>query len=126
MEAARLLFDGRCGVCTRSVAWLRRLDRHARIVTVPLQAPGAPESVGATEAECLASVQWRGSDGVRRSGADAANAALATALGSRMPLVLYRATAGVQERIYDWVAANRYRLPGITPHCETSPTDCAS
>lgn len=120
-----LVFDGRCGVCTRSVQWLHRLDRHARINTMPLQAPGAPAAVGASEAECLASVRWQGSDGIRRSGADAANAALATALGTQMPRVLYRLTAGVQEKIYGWIAANRHRLPGVTPHCEAMPTDCA-
>lgn len=120
----RLVFDGRCGFCTRSVGWLRRLDRHQRVQTVPLQAPGAPESVGATKAECLASLRWRGADGVRLSGAAAANAALATALGSRVPMLLYHHTSGVQEGGYAWVAANRYRLRGVRPYCEKAPTEC--
>lgn len=126
MTTARLIFDGRCGVCTRTAGWLRRLDRHDRITTVPLQAPGAPESVSATEAECLADVQWRGADGIRRRGAEAVNAALATALGSRVPLVVYCATARVQDRAYAWFAANRHRFRGVTPHCDAEPGDCAS
>lgn len=124
MATARLVFDGRCGVCTRSVDWLRRLDRHHRVEAVPLQQPGAPASVGATEAECLASVQWQGSDGVRLSGAAAVNAALTTALGSRAPTSLYEHTSRLQERAYTWVAANRYRFRGVTPHCESTPADC--
>jgi predicted DCC family thiol-disulfide oxidoreductase YuxK len=124
VTGGRLVFDGRCGFCTRSVGWLRRLDRHQRVEIVPLQAPGAPESVGATEAECLTSLRWQGQDGSRLSGAAAANAALASALGAGVPMVLYRFTSNAQERGYAWVAANRYRLPGVRPHCESVPTDC--
>jgi predicted DCC family thiol-disulfide oxidoreductase YuxK len=124
VTTARLVFDGRCGFCTRSIGWLRQLDRHQRVETVPLQAPGAPDSVGATEAECLDALRWQGEDGARLSGAAAANAALAMALGSQVPMLLYRLTSGVQERAYSWVAANRYRLPGVRPHCEKVPADC--
>ncbi len=124
LNTARLVFDGRCGFCTRSVGWLRRIDRHRRIHIVPLQTPGAPDSVGATETECLDSLQWQGGDGSRLSGAAAANAALATALGSRLPMLLYRLTAALQQRCYVWVAENRYRLPGVRPHCETAPSEC--
>src|SRR5699024_6190353 len=82
LATARLVFDGRCGFCTRAVGWLRRLDRQRRVDTVPLQTPGVPESVGSTEEECLNSLRWRGSDGALHSGAAAANAAVSTALGS--------------------------------------------
>jgi len=120
----RLVFDGQCGFCTRTAGWLRRLDRRQRVEIVPLQAPGAPESVGVTEAECLVSLRWQGKDGVRLSGAAAANAALACALGSPVPVLLYRLTSRAQERGYDWVAANRYRLPGMRPFCESAPAEC--
>lgn len=125
-ETGRLVFDGRCGVCTLSVRWLRHLDRHHRVEIVPLQSPGAPESVGAAESECLASVQSQDADGVRLCGAAAVNTALAAALGCRPPMVLYRRTRRLQERAYGWVAANRHRFRGVTPHCETTPTDCGS
>lgn len=124
MTTPRLVFDGRCGFCTRCIGWLRCLDRDQRVQTVPLQASGAPESVGATEAACLASLRWQGEDGIRLSGAAAVNAALATALGCRAPTLLYHLTSSVQERGYDWVATNRCRLPGVRPHCEDAPADC--
>ena len=120
----RLVFDGNCGFCTRSVRWLRRLDRGHHIDMAPLQNPGAPESVRATRAECLDQVQWLGDDGRRRSGAEAVNAAVGAALRTRLPLVLYRISARGQERGYTWVAENRYRLPGATPHCRTHPDEC--
>jgi len=124
MARGRLVFDGQCGFCTRAAGWLRRIDRRQRVEILPLQAPGAPESVGVTEAECLVSLRWQGEDGVRLSGAAAANAALACALGSRVPVVLYRLSSRVQERGYVWVAANRYRLRGVRPYCESAPAEC--
>ena len=120
----RLVFDGDCGFCTRSVGWLRRLDRGGHVDARPLQSPGVPESVGATLEQCLERLQWLGRDGRRRSGAEAVNVALAAALCTRAPLALYRVSAGVQERAYAWVAANRYRLPGATAHYSVHPGEC--
>lgn len=125
MSSGRLIFDGRCGFCTRSVHWLKRLDRHGRVEAVPLQSPGAPASIGATEEQCSQAVQWLGSDGRHHSAAAAVNAALSAALGTRLPLWLHAATRPVQDRIYDWVANNRSRLPGMAPHCTEYPEDCA-
>lgn len=125
MSSGRLVFDGRCGFCTRSVHWLKRLDRHDRVEAVPLQSPGAPASIGTTEEQCSQAVQWLGSDGRRHSAAAAVNAALSAALGTRLPLRLYAVTRPVQDWLYDWVAANRSRLPGMAPHCTEHPDDCA-
>jgi predicted DCC family thiol-disulfide oxidoreductase YuxK len=121
-----LVFDGRCGFCTRSVGWLRRLDRGRRVDLVPLQQPGAPARVGATVEECLAAVHWQRADGSRAAAAEAINAALAAALGSRAPVFVYRVTWRAQEWLYQWVANNRYRLPGATPWCERYPADCTA
>lgn len=124
--AGRLVFDGECGFCTRCVGWVRRLDRNGRIDLRPYQRDGAPESVGVTVEQCRDAVQWLGPDGVRRSGADAVNAALSTALGTSVPTLIYRATAGAQERVYRWLAARRGRLPGVVPHCQAHPRDCST
>lgn len=124
MNAGVLVFDGRCGFCTRSVGWLRRLDRHRRVELLPLQQPGAPARVGATVEQCLAAVRWRGTDSSQAAAAEAINAALAAALGTRAPLLLYKLTRRGQERLYQWIADNRYRLPSTTPWCERCPVDC--
>lgn len=124
MSTGVLVFDGRCGFCTRSIGWLRSLDRHRRVELLPLQQPGAPARVGATVEECLAAVRWQGADSSRAAAAEAINAALAAALGTCAPLVMYRLTQHAQEWLYQWVANNRYRFPGAIPWCERRPADC--
>lgn len=119
-----LVFDGHCGFCTRSAGWLRRLDRRHRVRLVPSQRPGLHRATGLTPEQTGASVWWLGRDGSRSSGANAVNAALSAALGIRLPLLLYGLTRRPQERLYAKVAANRHRLPGVTPHCEANPHDC--
>lgn len=121
-----LVFDGRCGFCTRTVGWLRRLDRQHRIELVPFQHSGAAARVGATLEQCAAAVRWQHADGSRAAAAEAINAALAVMLGTRAPLLVYRVTWRAQEWLYRWVADNRYRLPGTTPWCERYPADCTA
>ncbi|NMI01280.1 DCC1-like thiol-disulfide oxidoreductase family protein [Pseudonocardia acidicola] len=119
-----LVFDGDCGFCTRSLGWLRLLDTRRRIATVPYQRPDAPAAVGASPEDCAAAVRWKGADGTAAAGAAAVNAALSAALDTDLPLRVYRRTQAVQDRLYDWVARNRGRLPGITPWCARYPADC--
>lgn len=121
-----LVFDGLCGFCTRSVGWLSWLDQRQRIELVPLQQPGGPARVGATVEECISAVHWQDADGSRAVAAEAINAALAAALGTRAPLLVYRVTRPAQEWLYQWVADNRYRLPGATPWCERYPAECTA
>ncbi|PVZ10834.1 thiol-disulfide oxidoreductase DCC family protein [Actinomycetospora cinnamomea] len=122
--AGRLVFDGECGVCTRCVDWLRRLDAQGRVDVQPYQREGVPASIGATVEECRGSVQWLGPDGVRRGGADAVNAVLSVLTGTALPSAVYRASSRLQERAYRWVADHRGRFPGTTPHCRQQPQDC--
>jgi predicted DCC family thiol-disulfide oxidoreductase YuxK len=120
-----LVFDGECGFCTRTLGWIRLLDRKRLIETAPYQRSGVPERLGISRERCAASVQWQGTDGSRAEGAAAVNAALSFALATSWPERIYRRSAGVQQRLYQWVADNRRRLPGITPWCTRYPDDCA-
>ncbi len=54
------------------------------------------------------------------------NAALAAALGTRLPLLLYSlpGVRQVQDAAYSWVARNRGRFPGDTPYCRQQPEEC--
>ena len=124
MRTPLLVFDGGCGFCTRTLGWLRLLDRRRIIETAPYQRAGVPERLGCSLADCTASVQWLGPDGQRAEGAEAVNAALAVALRSTWPLRLYARTAAPQKTLYNWVATNRHRLPGVTPWCTRYPQDC--
>ena len=85
-----------------------------------------PESAGLTFALCEQAAWAITASGRRYRGAGAINAALATALGVRLPLRLYR-LPGIhqfQNRVYAWTARHRYRFPGTTPHCASHPQDC--
>ncbi|WP_214367372.1 thiol-disulfide oxidoreductase DCC family protein [Pseudonocardia sp. H11422] len=119
-----LVFDGDCGFCTRSLGWLRLLDTKRRVTTAPFQRPDAPGMVDATPELCAAAVRWKGVDGTTAGGAAAINAALSAALNTDVPVRLYRHTRAAQEGLYDWVARNRGRLPGMTPWCDRFPADC--
>jgi predicted DCC family thiol-disulfide oxidoreductase YuxK len=121
-----LIFDGRCGFCTRTRDLLVRLDRRHRISTVPFQAHGVPERAGVPAEELAKSVYWLDDDGARYSGAQAANAALAAAIGTDLPLRVYRLPGirTAQDAVYRWVSANRHRLPGTTPWCASHPENC--
>ncbi|HEV2782501.1 MAG TPA: DUF393 domain-containing protein [Actinophytocola sp.] len=121
-----LIFDGECGFCTRSRNLLVKLDRRHRMSTVPYQHPGVPERAGVGRDALAAEVYWLDDDGARYSGAHAVNAALSAALGTPLPLRLYRAPGmrKVQDAVYRWVSANRHRLPGTTPWCTAHPDTC--
>ena len=106
---------------------VRALDRHRRVTAVPFQRSAALAAHGLTVADAEAAAWAIAPDGRRYRGAAAVNAALGTALGTGLPLRLY-ALPGLrqlQDRAYDWVAANRHRLEGDTPHCDQNPADCA-
>ena len=90
MNTGTLFFDGACGMCTRSKDLLLSFDRTGDIHTEPLQSPGTAQRLGITPTSLLDSVRWLDSTGAVYSGAEAANAALSAAVGTRIPLVVYR------------------------------------
>ncbi len=121
-----LFFDGACGMCTRSANLALKLNRTGNVQVEPLQSPSAAERLNIPPSQLLDSVRWLDRSGVVYSGAEAVNAALSAAIGTSLPLVVYR-IAGVrliQDAVYRWVAANRYRFPGTTPYCESHPGAC--
>ena len=121
-----LFFDGECGMCTRVRNALVRLDRTGRMHTEPFQRAGSAQRLGVAEARLPDSNWWLDSSGEVYAAAEAINAALSAALGTRLPLLAYRVPVvrGLQEMVYRWVAAHRYRFPGTTPYCESNPTRC--
>lgn len=121
-----LFFDGACGMCTRSHDLLLKLNRTGELRTEALQSPGAEDRLGIHSSRLLESVRWLDSSGAVYSGAEAANAALSTAIGTTLPLKLYRVPGMrfVEDAVYHWVAANRYRFPGTTPYCQSHPAAC--
>ncbi|MGH3968100.1 MAG: thiol-disulfide oxidoreductase DCC family protein [Mycobacterium sp.] len=113
-------------MCTRSVDSILKLNRTGDLRTAPLQGPGVAERLGIPSSQLLDSGRWLDASGAVYSGAEAMNAAVSAAIGTRLPLMLYRipGVRFVQEAIYRWVATHRYRFPGTTPYCESHPAAC--
>jgi predicted DCC family thiol-disulfide oxidoreductase YuxK len=122
-----LLFDGRCGICTRACNRLARWNRTGRLRIEPFQKPGTAELLGVSADRLTESAWWLDASGVVFSGAEAMNAALSAALGTTLPLRIYRlpGVGAAQDAAYRWVAAHRYRFRGVTPLCEAEPDRCA-
>jgi predicted DCC family thiol-disulfide oxidoreductase YuxK len=113
-------------MCTRSRDLLLKMDRTGKLRTETLQSPGAAQRLGIAPTSLLESVRWLDSSGTVYSGAEAANAALSAAIGTRIPLVIYRIPGirFIEDVVYRWVVAHRYRFPGTTPYCESHPSAC--
>ena len=124
--AGTLFFDGNCGMCTRSLGLLLKLNRTGDLQTEPLQGAGVAARLGVEQSHLLESVRWLDSSGAVYSGAEAANAAVSAAIGTRLPLLVYRLPGirSLQDVVYRWVADHRYRFPGTTPYCESHPVAC--
>jgi predicted DCC family thiol-disulfide oxidoreductase YuxK len=124
--AGTLFFDGACGMCTRARDFLLKMNRSGNLQTEPLQSPGVAQRLGIAPASLLESVRWLDSSGEVYSGAEAANAAFSSAVGTRIPLVIYRIPGirFIEEAIYRWIAGHRYRFRGTTPYCESHPSAC--
>jgi predicted DCC family thiol-disulfide oxidoreductase YuxK len=121
-----LFFDGACGMCTRSVYFLARHDRTGQVQTEPLQGARVAERLGIREDQLLEAMRWLDSSGAVYTGAEAWAAAWSVALGSRLPLLIYRVPGirFIQNAVYRWVANHRYRFRGTTPYCESHPVAC--
>ena len=124
--AGILFFDGNCGMCTRAHDFLVRHDRTGNLETEPLQGPGVAERLGVPDDQLLEAMRWLDASGAVYTGAEAANAAVSVALGTRLPILIYRVPGirQVQDAVYRWVATHRYRFPGKTPYCESHPVSC--
>ena len=121
-----LFFDGACGMCTRSVYFIKRLDRAGALQIVPFQQPGSEERLGLDTARMYTSSWWLDATGQVYGAAEGVNAALSAALGTRLPLLFYRipGVRQLQDAVYRWIAGHRYRFPGTTPYCESHPVAC--
>jgi predicted DCC family thiol-disulfide oxidoreductase YuxK len=121
-----LYFDGVCGMCTRAVRWIDARDRTGGVEIRPFQQPGTAALLGVSDEHMRRSSWWLDATGAVYDGAEAINAAVSAALGTRLPLRLYRTVGvrSVQDVAYRWIATHRYRFRGVTPYCESHPVAC--
>ncbi|OBF93091.1 thiol-disulfide oxidoreductase [Mycobacterium sp. 852002-51152_SCH6134967] len=124
--AGTLFFDGNCGMCTRAVYFVLKMNRTGDLRTAPLQGEGVAERLGIPQSRILDVARWHDQSGAVYDGAQAVNAAVAAALGTRIPLLVYRIPGirALQDAVYRYVASHRHRFPGTTPYCESHPVGC--
>lgn len=131
MAELTVLFDGYCGMCTRSMDAVKRVDRADRIELVANQVPEVREKYGLTKEMVDYQVWAIDAAGRRIGGAQAIAAIVDVLLGQRSGVrgVLARTTSvpGISHAIdalYQWVARNRRHFPGTTPWCERHAGEC--
>lgn len=116
-----LIYDGDCGFCTRSVWLVERLPVRCDVAPWQETDLGA---FGVNEARARDEVMWIAPDGRVFGGASAVAELLKHCampwrlLGWVLSAPLIRTLAAL---VYRWVAANRSRLPGVTPACHLPP-----
>ena len=125
-ESAIVVFDGHCGMCTRSARLLRRLDRRAALELVASQTPGALDRTGVSASEAEVAAWTVTPDGSKVGGARAIALALAVGRGVRWPVLPWKLPLApwVLDRVYRFVAEHRSWFPGETPWCEAHPGEC--
>lgn len=116
-----LVFDGDCGMCTRSADVLRRrLRRCPEDYDIT---PGQRldlAALGLTEQQCEEALQWVAADGSIRSGHEAIAAVLQCSAPWARPIGHVLVAPGIRPvaaLAYRWVAEHRQIFPGGTPAC---------
>ncbi len=112
MAPATVLFDGDCSLCNGAVRFIAANDPAGRFAFRSLQSSG--ESVGSRELDTIVLLDYG-----RRY--ELSDAVLHIALGLRAPYPLAFAAMliprALRDRVYRWVARNRYRWFGSTDVC---------
>ncbi len=111
-----LVYDGDCGFCRGSVAWVLERDRPGRIDARPFQAEEVLEAAGVDRREAERAAWLVAPDGRRWAGADAAARVLRLlpgwALAGRLlgaPPVIWAARP-----VYRWIAGHRPLMARLT------------
>jgi predicted DCC family thiol-disulfide oxidoreductase YuxK len=123
-----LIYDGWCGVCTRTVEWVRRYDPAGRVAALPNQTPGLKERAGLTRTEVDRAAWVIDRAGRRLAGAAAINRTLEELGAWRLLARLYRLPGirQLEDLAYALFAAHRGRFArwGSVPACERPGADC--
>jgi predicted DCC family thiol-disulfide oxidoreductase YuxK len=117
-----VFFDGDCPLCSREISILRKLDRHERILSTDIAAPGFDASaLGLTHAQLMASIHGRKADGEIVEGVEVFRQLYsAIGLGPLVALTRLPGIRGMLELGYALFAKQRLRLTGrcSAGHCD--------
>jgi predicted DCC family thiol-disulfide oxidoreductase YuxK len=117
-EVITVAYDGECLLCSRGIRFLAEQDRHKRLRFVPLQTPlgRAMEAKAGTGSLSSVLMEKGGKVYSRSDGLLVAGRALGGiwALLAKVFGILPRS---LRDKLYDWIAANRYRWFGKKDAC---------
>jgi len=119
------LFDGVCNFCSGSVAIVLRLDREGAIRFTPIQSPYGRKLALAQGIDPEHPTSFLFLDHGRALQKTAAIGALLRRLQIpwRWLAFIDRLPKGPADKVYDWIAANRYRLMGKKDACMVPSPD---
>ncbi len=113
-----LIYDGDCGFCTSSAAWIqKRLPDDAAVV--PWQEADLA-TLGLTEHDVTSAAWWVDRDGALHRGHASIGKSLVAAGGLWRPvgwLICHPPVSWLARPVYALVARYRYKLPGSTDAC---------
>ena len=112
------LYDGHCRFCSNGARVMKRLARPGDLELRDFQAAGTLASFPQVSLDqCMEAAQLVDAQGHAWSGLEAVVRAGATRWFFRPALWIYRLPVlrPILDRLYAWVAANRYRLFGRVP-----------
>lgn len=119
-----VVFDGVCKMCKRLVGLLRRWDTDEKLELVPFQAPGVQARYPWIPPKAFTeAVQMVGPGGQTWEGRAAIEQLLNVLPKGMLVSWLFKLpyARALGDRIYRWVARNRYRL-GCGEHCQYRPS----
>ncbi len=124
-----VIYDGNCGICTRLVRRLRRLDTRGRLEIIPSQTAGVharfpwiPPNAYDESLQLVRKLDgrtWQGAAAVERI-IDTLRAGWAVSWVFSIPFA-----RPLAERLYRWVADHRDKL-GCGEHCQLQTTPRAA
>lgn len=127
-ERVTVVFDGTCGFCTRSIRYMKKLDKRNQITVIACQIAQQDPAYQLEGVDCGESAWALTEDGRREAGAQAATLIASVLMNKRWPVTVGR-LPGVRHALafgYRVIAKNRYRFPGDTPYCSVPGHDCGT
>lgn len=121
-----VIFDGECGMCTRTIRKLHDWDRRGVLEFRPCQNLSLDGFYGVTPTKCLREVWAVAEDGTIASGSAAAALILSALVNNRWPYRIGE-LPGIRHAMdfgYHVIARNRRKFPGEKPWCQQHPEDC--
>ena len=110
-----VLFDGECNLCSGIVQWVLKRDNNEKITLVPWQSQVGKKylnnAIPSTVVVLKNNVVFMRSD---------ATIEILRSIGGiwRLAVILKWIPGKLRDKLYDWIARNRYRWFGKPEHCQ--------